>query len=98
MRCNVQVLFMHPAWVGIHVSYGYDAYKCLQVADQYNEHWRTDWVTSDFWHVLNFAFLCVIAFLWRPSVNAQRFAYSELDGKVLAHDAPGFTAVFAQDV
>lgn len=51
-----------------------------QVTDQYNERWRSDWITSDFWHVLNFIFLCVIAFLWRPSAHATRFAYSALDG------------------
>ena len=53
---------------------------CGQVTDQYNERWRSDWITSDFWHVLNFIFLCVIAFLWRPSAHATRFAYSALDG------------------
>lgn len=66
------------AWVWVSIAWAvYELYS--KVADQYNEHWRTHWVTSDFWHVLNFAFLCVIAFLWRPSANAQRFAYSELD-------------------
>ena len=55
-------------------------YTACQVTDQYNERWRTDWITSDFWHILNFTFLCVIAFLWRPSASATRFAYSALDG------------------
>ena len=57
---------------------------CGQVTDQYNERWRSDWITSDFWHVLNFIFLCVIAFLWRPSAHATRFAYSALDGMYLS--------------
>ena len=52
----------------------------VQVTDQYNERWRSDWFTSDFWHILNFVFLCVIAFLWRPSANSTRFAYSALEG------------------
>lgn len=55
----------------------------VQVTDQYNEGWRSDWVTSDFWHVLNFVFLCVLAFLWRPSASATRFAYSAVEGNCL---------------
>jgi len=59
---------------------GHSVVKYVQVVDQYNERWRSDWITSDFWHILNFVFLCVIAFLWRPSASATRFAYSALDG------------------
>lgn len=55
----------------------------MQVTDQYNERWRSDWFTSDFWHILNFVFLCVLAFLWRPSACATRFAYSALEGMPL---------------
>ena len=49
-----------------------------QVTDQYNEHWRTDWIASDFWYLLNFIFLCVVCWLFRPSQQAAR--YSDLDG------------------
>ena len=59
----------------------------MQVTDQYNERWRLDWFTSDFWHILNFVFLCVLAFLWRPSASATRFAYSALEGMRLLHEA-----------
>lgn len=61
------------------VAHGY-----TQVTDQYNERWRSDWFTSDFWHILNFVFLCVLAFLWRPSANATRFAYSAVEGMPLS--------------
>lgn len=65
-------------WVWVSVAWvAYEMYS--KVTDQYNERWRTDWITSDFWHILNFVFLCVIAFLWRPSASATRFAYSALD-------------------
>lgn len=57
-----------------------DEQCCMQVTDQYNERWRSDWFTADFWHILNFVFLCVLAFLWRPSASATRFAYSALEG------------------
>ena len=48
------------------------------MTDQYNEHWRTDWIASDFWYLLNFIFLCVVCWLFRPSQQAAR--YSDLDG------------------
>ncbi|KAL3156990.1 hypothetical protein ABBQ38_001244 [Trebouxia sp. C0009 RCD-2024] len=66
------------AWVWISAAWvAYEMYT--KVTDQYNEGWRWDWVTSDFWHVLNFVFLCVLAFLWRPSASATRFAYSAVE-------------------
>ena len=49
-----------------------------QVTDQYNEHWRTDWIASDFWYLLNFIFLCVVCWLFRPSQQAAR--YTDLEG------------------
>ena len=51
-----------------------------QVTDQYNEKWRYDWVISDFWYALNYVFLAAICFLFRPSFNSTRYAYSELEG------------------
>lgn len=50
------------------------------MTDQYNEKWQYDWITGDFWYVLNFVFLCAICFLFRPSFNSTRYAYSELEG------------------
>lgn len=55
----------------------------MQVTDQYNEKWQWDWITSDFWYTLNFVFLVVICFLFRPSFNSTRYAYSELEGAPL---------------
>lgn len=54
----------------------------MQVTDQYNEKWRYDWVISDFWYALNYVFLAAICFLFRPSFNSTRYAYSELEGAV----------------
>lgn len=55
-------------------------YCHVQVTDQYNEKWQWDWITSDFWYALNFVFLVVICYLFRPSFNSTRYAYSELEG------------------
>ncbi len=63
------------------ISVGWIAYEMyFKVTDQYNEKWQFDWITNDFWHILNFVFLCIICFLWAPSAAATRYAYSELEG------------------
>lgn len=70
---------MLALWVWISVAWiAYEMY--FKVTDQYNEKWQSDWITTDFWHILHYVFLCVICWLWAPSTNATRFAYSELDG------------------
>lgn len=46
--------------------------------------WRNIWVDEAFWHLLFSTILCVIMFLWRPSQNNQRYAFTPLldyDGK-----------------
>ena len=53
----------------------------FKVTDQYNEHWQFDWITSDFWHVLNFVFLGALCFLFRPSPRSTRFSYTDVDGR-----------------
>ncbi|KAK9909695.1 hypothetical protein WJX75_006282 [Coccomyxa subellipsoidea] len=64
------------------VSVAWIAYEMwFKVTDQYNEKWQWDWITSDFWYTLNFVFLLVICFLFRPSFNSTRYAYSELEGE-----------------
>ena len=40
--------------------------------------WRDIWVDEAFWHVLFSTILCVIMFLWRPSQNNQRYAFTPL--------------------
>ena len=47
--------------------------------------WRDLWVDDAFWHVLFSVILCVIMFLWRPSQNNQRYAFTPLldeDGNI----------------
>ncbi|KAK9846593.1 hypothetical protein WJX81_007332 [Elliptochloris bilobata] len=61
------------AWIA------YEMY--FKVTDQYNLKWRWDWITADFWHVQNLFFLCIICFLFRPSFNSTRYAYSEQEGE-----------------
>ena len=76
--------FTNTLAIMVWISVGWIAYEMyFKVTDQYNEKWQFDWITNDFWHILNFVFLCIICFLWAPSAAATRYAYSELDGASL---------------
>ena len=49
--------------------------------------WRDLWVDEAFWHVLFSTILCIIMFLWRPSQNNQRYAFTPLldhEGEMIA--------------
>ncbi|XP_061828256.1 transmembrane protein 87A isoform X2 [Nerophis lumbriciformis] len=43
-----------------------------------NADWRELWIDDAFWRFLFSAILLVIMFLWRPSANNQRYAFSPL--------------------
>ena len=66
------MVWISVAWIA------YEMY--FKVTDQYNEHWQYDWITSDFWHLMNYVFLCALCFLFRPSPLSTRFSYTDLDG------------------
>lgn len=53
----------------------YETY--FKITDRFNSQWQSDWVIQSFWNVLSFAVLCVICFLWAPSGNSMRYAYSD---------------------
>jgi hypothetical protein len=40
--------------------------------------WKELWLDEGFWHILFSFILLIIIILWRPSKNAQRFAFSPL--------------------
>lgn len=81
------MVWISVAWIA------YEMY--FKVTDQYNEHWQFDWITADFWHVLNFVFLGALCFLFRPSPLSTRFSYTDLDGRPSHCPAPRRTAVFS---
>ncbi|KAM7470386.1 hypothetical protein LguiA_008569 [Lonicera macranthoides] len=61
------------AWIG------YEVY--FKATDPFNERWQSGWIITAFWDILSFALLCVICYLWAPSQNSQRYAYSEEKGE-----------------
>ncbi|XP_047318403.1 transmembrane protein 87B-like [Impatiens glandulifera] len=58
---------------------GYEVY--FKATDPFNERWESAWIITAFWDVLAFALLCVICYLWSPSQNSQRYAYSSEIGE-----------------
>ena len=70
---------------------GFEMY--FKVTDVYNERWEEDWMTGAFWYVSNLVLTFAICYLWAPSQNVMRYAYSELDGDL---DAEELAAAQAQ--
>ncbi|KAK9820340.1 hypothetical protein WJX72_009196 [[Myrmecia] bisecta] len=70
------LVWISVAWIAYEMYY--------KVTDQFNEKWQTEWITTDFWVILNFVFLTIICFLWAPSGSATRYAYSELEDEDFA--------------
>jgi len=81
--------FTNTLAVMVWISVAWIAYEMyFKVTDQFNEHWRLDWITSDFWHILNFVFLCGLCLLFRPSPLSTRFSYTDTDGELLPPHPP----------
>ncbi|KAH7447086.1 hypothetical protein KP509_01G090500 [Ceratopteris richardii] len=57
------------AWIG------YELY--FKATDPFSERWQSAWIISSFWNILTFVLLCIICFLWAPSQNSTRYAYSD---------------------
>lgn len=68
------MVWVSVAWIALEMY--------VRVTDQYNEKWQYDWIMGDFWYILNFVFLVIIAFLFRPSATSTSYAYSELEGAI----------------
>ncbi|KAI0520013.1 hypothetical protein KFK09_007478 [Dendrobium nobile] len=49
----------------------------FNATDPLSELWQRAWIISAFWNVLSYILLGVICFLWAPSQNPTRYAYSE---------------------
>ncbi|BBN16605.1 hypothetical protein MPTK1_7g07760 [Marchantia polymorpha subsp. ruderalis] len=54
---------------------GYELY--FKATDKLSERWETAWVIPAFWIVFTYLILVTICFLWAPSQNSTRYAYSE---------------------
>ncbi|WMV51740.1 hypothetical protein MTR67_045125 [Solanum verrucosum] len=48
----------------------------FNASDPLSELWRISWIIPAFWSLLAFSLLVVVCFLWAPSSNPTRYAYS----------------------
>ncbi|KAL2613211.1 hypothetical protein R1flu_024903 [Riccia fluitans] len=70
---------------------GYELY--FKATDKLFERWESAWVIPAFWIVFTFLILISICFLWAPSQNSTRYAYSdELGDADDEEEAQAFTA------
>ena len=51
---------------------------CRYIISSFTSDWRDLWIDEAFWHFLFSTMLCVIMFLWRPSQNNKRYAFTPL--------------------
>ncbi|XP_050378810.1 uncharacterized protein LOC126796089 [Argentina anserina] len=74
--------FSNALAVTVIASVAWIAYEVyFKATDPFNEKWHSAWIITAFWDILSFALLCVICYLWTPSQNSQRYAYSEKVGE-----------------
>ncbi|KAL6179052.1 hypothetical protein ACLB2K_050568 [Fragaria x ananassa] len=74
--------FSNALAVTVIASVAWIAYEVyFKATDPFNEKWHSAWIITAFWDILAFALLCVICYLWAPSQNSQRYAYSEKLGE-----------------
>ncbi|XP_044490890.1 transmembrane protein 87B [Mangifera indica] len=67
----------------------YEVY--FKATDPFNERWQSAWIITAFWDVLAFLLLCVICYLWAPSQNSQRYAYSDEVGEEYDEETQSLT-------
>ncbi|XP_031249550.1 transmembrane protein 87B isoform X1 [Pistacia vera] len=67
----------------------YEVY--FKATDPFNERWQSAWIITAFWDVIAFVLLCVICYLWAPSQNSQRYAYSEEVGEEFDEETQSLT-------
>lgn len=72
------------AWIGYEMWY--------KLTDAHNAHWRSDWVTSAFWHVLSFALIAAMCATWRPGDAVEQFVRSSGDAFMEDPASPGAVA------
>lgn len=70
--------FTNALAVSVVASVGWIFYEMwFKVTDMINEKWEGDWVTRAFWEALSFGITAAICWLWRPSEDGMRYAYSK---------------------
>ena len=48
----------------------------LWASDPAEKHWQLAWTADALWECTYIAIFCIVAYLWAPSKNSRRYAYS----------------------
>ncbi|KAK0588923.1 hypothetical protein LWI29_007141 [Acer saccharum] len=92
VKLDIYRKFSNALAVTVIASVAWIAYEVyFKATDPFNERWQSAWVITTFWDVLAFALLCVICYLWAPSQNSQRYAYSEETGEEFDEETQSLT-------
>jgi len=79
-------LFSRFQWVLIMAVVLTIVFAIWSIYDHYNADdgaepdWENAWLQDGYWNMLFFIILIAVKWLWRPTVNNQRYAYSALEG------------------
>ncbi|KAH7575683.1 hypothetical protein JRO89_XS02G0192900 [Xanthoceras sorbifolium] len=92
VKLDIYRKFSNALAVTVVASVTWIAYEVyFKATDPFNERWQGAWIITAFWDVLAFALLCVICYLWAPSQNSQRYAYSEEAGEEFDEETQSLT-------
>uniref|UniRef100_A0A2P2ISJ4 GOST seven transmembrane domain-containing protein n=1 Tax=Rhizophora mucronata TaxID=61149 RepID=A0A2P2ISJ4_RHIMU len=82
VKLDIYRKFSNALAATVIVSVAWIAYEVyFKATDPFSERWQSAWIITAFWDILAFALLCVICYLWAPSQNSRRYAYSEEVGE-----------------
>ncbi|XP_021909967.1 transmembrane protein 87A [Carica papaya] len=77
VKLDIYRKFSNALAVTVIASVAWIAYEVyFKATDPFNERWQSAWIITAFWDIIAFMLLCVICYLWAPSQNSQRYAYS----------------------
>ncbi|XP_077213426.1 lung seven transmembrane receptor family protein [Tasmannia lanceolata] len=84
VKLDIYRKFTNALAVAVIASVAWICYEVyFKATDPFSERWQSAWIVTAFWDLLAFGVLCVICYLWAPSQNSQRYAYSDEVGEEL---------------
>jgi hypothetical protein len=69
--------FTNALAAAVSISIGWIGYETwFKLSDAHNVHWRSEWVTAAFWHVLSYALVVAMCITWAPRDAVAEFVRS----------------------
>jgi len=77
-KCSLYLRFRYVLLVAVLFSISWTVFSIIMsTGDLMETKWKEAWSVNSIWEVMYLAVLLGICFLWRPSANNQRYAYSQ---------------------